>query len=110
MTLQTLNPQNPLTQIMNKLQHLETKIDNLFTHLSNLNTPFMVLKPRVYKDGDQWCVLLGADLQEGISGFGVTPLNAVNDFNKDYVQHYMESTYPVDQQGEINAAEKEKGN
>jgi hypothetical protein len=37
-----------------------------------------------FKDGNMWCVLLGENLQEGISGFGETPLMAVLDFNKNF--------------------------
>jgi hypothetical protein len=28
---------------------------------------------RLFRDGDQWCALRGGDLQEGVSGFGLTP-------------------------------------
>lgn len=31
-------------------------------------------------DGNQWCVLWGADLQAGIAGFGPTPIAAIRDF------------------------------
>jgi hypothetical protein len=41
-----------------------------------------ILKPRVFIDGNQWCVLFGADLQEGIAGFGDSPTEAVFAFNK----------------------------
>lgn len=34
-----------------------------------------------FKDGDQWCVLLGADLQVGIAGFGKTPADAIYAFD-----------------------------
>lgn len=30
----------------------------------------------ISKDGDQWCALYGANLQEGIAGFGNTPFMA----------------------------------
>lgn len=30
----------------------------------------------ISKDGDQWCALYGANLQEGIAGFGATPFMA----------------------------------
>lgn len=36
------------------------------------------LKP--YKDGDQWCVLMGEDLATGIAGFGPTPEAAIFNF------------------------------
>jgi hypothetical protein len=41
------------------------------------------LKP--YKDGSEWCVLLGDNIQDGICGFGETPLKAVLDFNKNFI-------------------------
>ena len=36
------------------------------------------------KDGEQWCYLLGENLQEGIAGFGDTPFKAMLDFNKNF--------------------------
>jgi len=42
---------------------------------------FSALKPSIQKDGDQWCVLLGDNLQEGISAFGKSPLEAIRNFN-----------------------------
>lgn len=39
------------------------------------------LRPRISKDGDQWCVLYGENLQEGVAGFGNTPMEAIQDFN-----------------------------
>jgi hypothetical protein len=30
-----------------------------------------------YPDGDQWCALLGENLQEGEAGFGNTPIEVV---------------------------------
>ena len=41
------------------------------------------LKP--YKDGDQWCVLLGDNIQEGICGFGDTIEDALYAFLKDLI-------------------------
>lgn len=43
-----------------------------------------ILKPKIYKDGDQWCVLYGENLQEGVCGFGDTPRKAIFDFNKAF--------------------------
>jgi len=37
-----------------------------------------------FKDGDEWCVLLGDNIQDGIAGFGKTPLNAILDFNTKF--------------------------
>lgn len=41
-----------------------------------------LLKPRIFIDGNQWCVLYGENLQDGVCGFGDTPRLAVYDFNK----------------------------
>jgi hypothetical protein len=38
--------------------------------------PFYLLRPKVFADGDQWCVLYGENIQVGICGFGVTPERA----------------------------------
>jgi len=45
---------------------------------------FAILKPKLFKDGNQWCALYGKDLQEGIAGFGDTPRLAIYDFNKQW--------------------------
>lgn len=43
--------------------------------------PIMLLRPRVFPDGDQWCALYGENLQEGVAGFGDTPAHAAADFD-----------------------------
>ena len=39
--------------------------------------PKEVLLITVSLDGDQWCALLGDDLQEGIAGFGDSPIESL---------------------------------
>lgn len=41
-----------------------------------------LLRPRVFLDGNQWCVLYGDSLMEGVAGFGASPILAVYAFNK----------------------------
>lgn len=41
-----------------------------------------LLRPRVFLDGNKWCVLYGENIMEGIAGFGDSPILAVYDFNK----------------------------
>jgi hypothetical protein len=43
-------------------------------------TWFSVLRPRLFKDGNSWCALLGENLQEGVCGFGPTPAKALTAF------------------------------
>lgn len=45
-----------------------------------------LLRPRIFIDGDRWCVLYGENLVDGISGFGESPILAVYDFNKAWRQ------------------------
>jgi len=51
------------------------------------------LKP--YKDGDQWCILLGDNIQEGICGFGNTIDDALYAFLNDLIKSQKEQK-PVD--------------
>lgn len=41
-----------------------------------------ILKPRIFLDGNKWCVLYGENVQDGVCGFGDTPRLAVYAFNK----------------------------
>ncbi len=49
-----------------------------------LQRPFMLLRPKIYPDGNQWCVLLGDNIQEGLAGFGDTPDEAASDFDQNW--------------------------
>lgn len=44
--------------------------------------PSVLFRPAVYPDGNQWCALYGANLQEGVAGFGESPALACEDFDK----------------------------
>lgn len=46
--------------------------------------PSVVFRPTLSVDGNQWCALLGADLQSGVAGFGDTPDAAMADFDKSW--------------------------
>lgn len=41
-----------------------------------------ILKPSIKIDGDQWVVLYGENIQDGVAGYGKSPYLAVQDFNK----------------------------
>lgn len=63
------------------LEHQE----RMYTVRTQANyTLFALLKPRVFADGDQWCVLFGENIQEGIAGFGDTIHEAVLNFNSQF--------------------------
>lgn len=46
-----------------------------------MQRPSVVFRPQIRADGDQWCALLGEDLQVGVSGFGPTPAAAMAAFD-----------------------------
>lgn len=52
----------------------ELKLHNLW--------PIEMFKPKLSADGDQWCFLLGDNLQEGIAGFGDTVEEAAHAFSR----------------------------
>ncbi len=56
---------------------MEIKID--FGHFG------FSVKATISKDGDKWRVLLGDDLQVGISGFGRSALEAIEDFKSEFI-------------------------
>jgi hypothetical protein len=39
---------------------------------------------KMYKDGDQWCVMIGENIQEGIAGFGHQTWQAIGDFKSNF--------------------------
>lgn len=46
--------------------------------------PSMRLRPSLSIDGDQWCALYGANLMEGVCGFGDSPEKAYEDFDAEW--------------------------
>ena len=42
------------------------------------------VKADLYRDGNQWCVLLGENIQEGICGFGGQIHEAVTAFKDEF--------------------------
>lgn len=46
--------------------------------------PHIIYNPKLSIDGDHWCALYGENLQEGVSGFGKSPEEAMEDFDKEW--------------------------
>ena len=46
--------------------------------------PSFILKPQLSIDGNQWCALYGDNLQNGVAGFGDSPDEAYQDFDKNW--------------------------
>jgi endogenous inhibitor of DNA gyrase (YacG/DUF329 family) len=56
-----------------------------------------------FRDGNQWCFLLGKNIQEGICGFGDSPYLAMLDFNNAFYKRVNK-----DEIGEVKKIEEEK--
>jgi hypothetical protein len=48
---------------------------------NELRRPSSIYKPVLSMDGNQWCALYGADLQNGVAGFGDSPADAMMRFD-----------------------------
>lgn len=46
--------------------------------------PSVLFRPKLSRDGNQWCALYGDDLMEGVCGFGDSPAGAMTDFDKNW--------------------------
>ena len=44
----------------------------------------VIYKPKLTRDGNQWCALFGDDLQSGVAGFGDSPAEAMWAFDKEW--------------------------
>lgn len=48
--------------------------------------PSYMLRPKIYRDGNEWCALLGDDIQVGVCGFGNSPKHAYEAFDRAWVE------------------------
>lgn len=56
---------------------------NQFEQTQNaMQRPHVLMKPRVFRDGDDWCCLYGNDIEPGIVAFGDTPGEACANFDE----------------------------
>ena len=46
--------------------------------------PCVVFKARLYRDGDQWCAIVGDDLQAGCAAYGESPSLAMRNFDTEW--------------------------
>ena len=47
-----------------------------------MQRPSVLFRPGLSLDGDSWCALYGANLAEGVAGFGPSPSAAMYDFDR----------------------------
>jgi hypothetical protein len=79
-----MTPEEAVQVESSQRQHFETLLHQERSILASQQLEydlFATLRPRVFQDGSQFCVLHGDDLQSGIAGFGDTVYKAICDFN-----------------------------
>ena len=54
--------------------------------------PSVLFHPTLYRDGNQWCCLLGVNLMEGVAGFGFSPEHATLAFDRAWYEKTKEAT------------------
>lgn len=67
------------------ISHIVCAVQELVSSLEyTWSRPHVVMRPRVFKDGDAWCALYGEDLQVGVAGFGDSPKVACEAFDREW--------------------------
>ena len=54
--------------------------------------PHVLMRPTLSMDGNMWCALYGDNLKDGVAGFGVSPSEAMTDFDKHWVAPIISTT------------------
>lgn len=67
------------------MQSENWEIKKLYDMLGqHLTAPSVIYKPNISIDGNEYCVLYGKNLHDGIAGFGKTAELAMIDFDKNW--------------------------
>lgn len=63
-------------------QHAQQEI---YAVSHEMQRPSVLFRPSIERDGDKWCALYGANLMQGVCGYGDTPAEAAADFDKNWI-------------------------
>ena len=66
---------------MNISHHIECAAQEICAENTR---PFILIKPKVFKDGNEWCCLYGDDLVSGVSAFGKSADLASRNFDTEW--------------------------
>ena len=81
------------------ISHHAFNVANDFSGVAyEMARPFVLLKPRIFIDGVQWCALYGDNLQDGVAGFGDTPAKAATQFDIEWLnaKAHQRQSVPVE--------------
>jgi len=52
--------------------------------IDDTTAPHVLMRPKIYRDGDKWCALYGDDIIVGVAGFGKCPREACSNFDASW--------------------------
>ena len=64
--------------------------EDLLNIVSEQTRPSVLYRPSIQRDGNQWCALYGADLHDGVAGFGDSPAEAMAEFDNEWRKYIQE--------------------
>ena len=64
--------------------HSELAKEAIRSAAAQYERPSVMYRPTLSIDGDMWCALYGANLQDGVAGFGSSPAVAMEDFDRNW--------------------------
>ena len=68
---------------VNSIAHAAEMVRESFRWtLAHYELPSVLYRPKLFIDGNQWCALYGDNLQDGVAGFGDSPKEAMNAFDR----------------------------
>lgn len=76
-----LVPREALREFYRGWESIDMKARQLHEMVSR---PSILYKVKVHIDGNKWCALYGDNLQDGVAGFGDTPQEAMDDFDRNW--------------------------
>ena len=71
--------------VANAICHAASMVQASLQEVAAMQTyPHILYKPKLFLDGNQWCALLGDNIQVGVCGFGYSPADAMNAFDAEW--------------------------
>ena len=65
--------------IVSNVSSIAAQVEGAIERLGSFAVAYRLIP---FRDGNQWCVLLGDDIQSGVAGFGDSPAKAISAFER----------------------------
>lgn len=64
------------------IQTAQFRREAAVSEMQEKERPSNIYRPDIFRDGDQWCALMGRNIEDGVAGFGPTPEQAYFAFDR----------------------------